>query len=77
MPDYISKALHKFMHPLAPKRVDAPHKWNCPSYGAKQQFADPIDQSLRLPASDIKNFQTVVGTLLYYALPADNIMLVA
>ena len=77
MPDYISKALHKFMHPLAPKRGDAAHKWNRPSYGAKQKFADPIEQSLRLPASDIKKFQTVVGTLLYYALPVDNTMLVA
>ena len=77
MPDYIAQALHKFKHLLAPKREDAPHKWNCPSYGAKQKFADPVDQFPRLPASNIKHVHTVVGILLDYALAVDNTMLVA
>ena len=77
MPDYIAQALHKFKHPLAPKREYAPHKWNRPSYGAKQQFADPVDQIPRLLASYTKHVQTVVSTLLYYALAIDNTMLVA
>ena len=77
MPEYIAQALHKFKHLLAQKQEDAPHKWNQPSYGAKKQFSNPVDQSLRLPASDIKHVQTVVGTLIYYALAVDNAMLVA
>ena len=76
MPDYIAQALHKFKHPLVPKREDAPQKWDRPSYGAKLQFADPV-KSPRLPASDIKQVQILVGTLLYYALAVDNPMLVA
>ena len=77
MPNYISQALHKFKHSLAPKREDAPHKWICHSYGAKKQFSDPVNQSPRLPLSDIKHVQTVVGTLLYYAFAVDNTILVA
>ena len=55
MPDYIAQAIHKFKHPLAPKREDSPHKWNSHRYGAKQQLADFDGQSPRLPASNIKH----------------------
>ena len=65
------------MHPLAPKRGDAAHKWNRPIYGAKQKFTDPVNQIPRLPSPDIKHVQTVFGTLLYYALSVDITMLVA
>ena len=77
MIDYIAQALNKFKHPLASKQEDSPQKWNRPRYGAKQQFADPVDQSPHLPASNIKHVQTVVVTLIYYALAVDNTMLVA
>ena len=77
IPDFIDQALHKFKQSLAPKQEDAPHNWNRPRYGAKQQFSDPFDQSPRLPASNIKHVQTVVGTLLYYALAVDNTMIFA
>ena len=65
MPNYIKHALHKFKHPLAPKPEDAPHKWNQPIYGAKQQLADAKDDSTVLPPLEITHIQTVVGTLLY------------
>ena len=77
MPNYIKQALHTFKHPLAPKPEDAPHKWNQPKYGAKQQLANAEDDSPVLPPSDITHIQTVVGTLLYYAIAVDNTITVA
>ena len=53
MPNYIKQVLHKFKHPLAPKPEDAPHKWNQPKYGAKQQLADTEDEIPVLPSSEI------------------------
>ena len=77
MPGYIAQALHKFKQPLMPKREDAPHKWNRPIYGAKQQFSETDDAGPLFPPPDIKHVQTVSGTLLYYALAVYNTMLVA
>ena len=77
MPNYIKQALHKFKHPLAPKPEDAPHKQDQPKCGAKQQLTDAEDDSPVLTPSDITHIQTVVGTLLYYAITVDNTMLVA
>lgn len=77
MPGYIHQALQRFKHPLPTKPEDAPHKWNQPVYGAKQQFAPDADASPALSPSDTTHVQQVVGTLLYYALAVDNTMLVA
>ena len=76
MPNYIKQALHKFKHLLASKPEDAPHKWNQPVYGVKQQLANAEDNIPVLPPSDITHIQTVVGTLIYYAIDVDNTMLV-
>ena len=75
MPNYTKQALHKFKHPLDLKPEDAPHKWNQTKYGAKKQLAYAEDESPVLPSSEITHIQTVVGTLLYYAIAVDNTML--
>ena len=77
MPNYIKQAIHKFKHPLASKPEDAPHKWNQPKYGTKQQLSNAKDDSPVLPPLDIAHIQTIVGTLLYYGIAVDKIMLVA
>ena len=77
MPGYINSALHKFQHPIPEKAQHAPHTWNQPTYGAKQQYADNEDDTPKLAPSSIKKVQEIVGTLLYYALAIDNTMLVA
>ena len=41
MPDYIRKALYKFLHNPPSRRQDAPHKWTEPAYGQKIQYALP------------------------------------
>ena len=77
MPNYIKQALHKFKHPLAPKPEYAPHKWIQSVYGAKQQLSDAKDDIPVLPPSDITHIQTVVGTIIYYAIDVDNTIMVA
>ena len=77
MPGYVHEALHRFQH-LAPSRSqDAPHDWNQPTYGAKIQYADAPDASPLLEAKTLTFVQSVVGTLLYYAIAVDPTMLVA
>ena len=70
MPNYIKQTLQKFKHPLAPKPEDTPQKGKQPVYGANQQLADAEDNRPVLPPSYITHIQTVVGTILYYAIAA-------
>jgi len=63
-------------HPKCPKHT--PHTWQCPSYGAKVQYAPAPDHTTALDAADCKCIQEVIGVLLYYAHAVDNpTMLVA
>ena len=39
MPHYITKALHKYKHPMLIRPQYAPHWWTQPAYGQKIQFA--------------------------------------
>ena len=76
MPDYVKHALHEFQHP-APKRPEhSPSKWTAPIYGAKIQYAPPLDDGQILSPKEITQVQKVVGKLLYYALAVDNTILV-
>ena len=40
MPGYAKSALLKFQHKIIKKSQDAPHRWNQPAYGAKNQYAN-------------------------------------
>ena len=77
MPRYIHKALQSFKHPPPKAPEDAPHDYNKPIYGAKQQMVAEEDTTGKLNPDDILHVQCVVGTLLYYALAVDSTMLVA
>ena len=77
MPKYLQTALLKFQHP-APKRPQhAPHSWAKLTYGAQVQYAQDDDSSPLLPAKTINLVQQIVGTLLYYSISVDSIMLTA
>jgi hypothetical protein len=76
MPGYIQRALLRFEHPNPGKAHDAPHAWNAPAYGARQQYAT-LDTSPRVDARNTKTIQEVLGTLLYYARAIDCTMLAA
>jgi hypothetical protein len=76
MPGYIERALSRFKHPKPGCPQHAPHAWNAPIYGAKQQFVSH-DETPSLDLKDKQRVQEVLGTLLYYARAVDSTMLVA
>ena len=41
MPNYVTKALHKFQHPTPKRAQYVPHKWTRPKYGATKQLTTP------------------------------------
>ena len=71
MPGYVAKVLQRFTHPKPARPQHAPHKWTVPAYGAKQQLADPDDDSPKLSKEGIKRVQEVVGCLLFYCRAVD------
>jgi hypothetical protein len=76
MPGYIASTLHKYQHEPATRAQYAPHTWNAPTYGAKQQLTTPTDESAPLTPQGIKRVQQIIGSLLYYARPVDATLLV-
>ena len=75
IPNYVTKALHKFQH-IAPKRAQyAPHQWTRPNYGSTKQLATPLDNLPPIPEELNRRTQQIIGTLLYYALTADCTMI--
>ena len=77
IPGYIKKMLQKFKHKIPSRKQDAPHRWNIPQYGQKNQYADNGKNLPVLPPKGITRCQQIVGTLLFYAIAVDPTMLVA
>jgi hypothetical protein len=77
IPGYIKKMLQKFKHKIPSRKQDAPHRWNIPQYGQKNQYADNGKNLPVLPPKGITRCQQIVGTLLFYAIVVDPTMLVA
>jgi hypothetical protein len=76
MPGYVQAALHKFQHPHPSASEDSPHIWNEPTYGAKVQYANPLDTSAKLPPDKITCIQQIISNFLYYGIEVDPTMLV-
>jgi hypothetical protein len=77
MPSYLPAVMHKYQHPTPKRHQGAPHAWTTPTYGAKIQYATADDDSPILPAPAITKIQQKVGSILYYAVGVDPIMLPA
>ena len=77
MPNYVSKALHKFQYPAPYCPEHAPHNLAKPAYGQRQQFVTPHDDSDPLDQDGINSVQQVVGTFLYYARAINSTAMVA
>jgi len=78
MPQYVKKALERFNVPHLSHRTDSPLLYTPPSYGKSvQQLPTATDTSPRLPLTDIKWIQQVIGVFLYYARAVDPTMLQA
>ena len=77
MPEYVTKALHKFKQDMSSKPEYSPHAHAKPVYGAKIQYAEKEDDSEKLDQPGINRIQQIVGTFLYYGIAIDNTILPA
>ena len=76
MPNYMTKALHRFQHPIPKRAVYATHQWTRPNYVATKQLAILLDTSPPIPEEQNHRIQNNIGTFLYYACAVDfNILL--
>ena len=75
MPEYVTKALEHFQHPPPLVRQDQPHPHIAKLYGAKEQHANPIDDSPPLNKAGKKFIQEVTGVFLFLARAVDSTML--
>ena len=75
MPNYVTKALHKFQHPTPKRAQYALHQWTRPNYGATKQLATPLDASPPTPEERKRSIQKIIGTFLQYARAVDCTML--
>jgi len=75
MPEYVTKALKCFQHPPPPVRQEQPHPHIAKTYGAKEQHANPIDDSPPLDKAGKKFIQEVTGVFLFLTRAVDLTML--
>ena len=67
IPNYVTKALHKFQNPTPKRAQYAPHQWTRPNYGSTKQLATSLDTSPPIPEERNCRIQQIIGTFLYYA----------
>jgi hypothetical protein len=77
MPSYIKKLLLKYKHRMPIKPQHCPYAPTPKQYGAKAQAPLPVNISPKLSPDDIKQFQRVIGSILYYAQAVDITVLMA
>jgi hypothetical protein len=75
MPEYVTNALKHFQHPTPPVRQDQPHPHIAKLYGAKEEHANPIDDSPPLNKAGKKFFQEDTRVFLFLARAVDLTML--
>ena len=63
IPKYVPNALHKFQHPYPKIPQHAPHKRECPNYGAKTEWAKEESSLEILPEK--RKIQNVLENFLY------------
>jgi hypothetical protein len=75
MPTYVQKALKCFQHPPPRIQQDQPHPHVKKKYGAKEQFAKPLDDTPILDKPGKKFIQEVTGVFLFLAQAVNGTML--
>ena len=77
MPQYVQKALNKFLHkpPIRPQY--APHKWTLPAYGQRVQYVTTTLTTPKLTIKEQRRLQSIIGTFLYYGRAVDPTILPA
>ena len=77
MPNYATKALHKFQQPTPRLAKYAPHQLTCTNYGEIKQLETPLDNSPPIPEQKNSRIQQLVGIFLYHDHGVDCTMLPA
>ena len=77
MPGYVGKARKEFGHEMPTRRQDLPYPHTAPKYGAKVQYATPLDESPLLDKDGKKFIQKVNGKFLYLGRAVDLTILTA
>ena len=77
IPNYVSKALHKFQHQIPKQAEDSSYPAPRIQYGAKTQYIDEQEQEPILSTKEKTKIQKIVGTFLFYTQAVDATMLKA
>ena len=77
MPGYVGKARKEFGHEMPTRRQDLPYPHTPPNYGAKVQYAKPLDKSSLLNKDGKKFIQKVNRKFLYLGRVVDLTILTA
>ena len=77
MPGYVGKARKEFGHEMPTRQQDLPYLHTAPKYGAKVQYAKPLDKSSLLNKDGKKFIQKVNGKFLYLGRAVDLTILTA
>ena len=77
MPNYLTKALHKFQHPTPGHAQYAPHQWTRQNHCKAKQIAYHLDNLTTIPEEQKRKIQKIVVTLLYCFRAVDCTMLPA
>ena len=75
MHGFVTKTRVKLQHPPPRKPQHAPHRWNPPVYGKKQQMITDPDTSPLLSPKDKQVIESIVGSFLYYGRAVDSTIL--
>ncbi len=75
MPEYVTNSLKRFQHPPPPVRQDQPHPHIAKAYGAKEQHANPINNSPPLNKAGKKFIPEITGVFLFLARAVNLTML--
>jgi hypothetical protein len=77
MPNYVTKLLARFDHPVPTRPQHSPHAAPPRRFGTDAQAPVPHDDLPVLPLARIRRIQQIIGTILYYARTVDITTLVA
>ena len=75
MPGYMSKIIHRFVHPTPKRPEHQPHQQVQPQYGTKVHFTEPEDKTPLIQPKDITKLQQIMGAMLYYARVVDGTLM--
>ena len=75
MPGYVKTAITELGHQPPERRQDQPHRHVPPNYGAKTQYATPVDDAPLLDKAAASRIRKITGKFLYLGRAVDSTLL--